>query len=348
MTQSSKNQEKKTTADWLVHGILTKLGDSFDKLTGRRWKPSSSLATSELIERMKALVDSEIRESPEGRRYVPHNIKLKMQWDKFATDSDEGLKKLEYELMASLIDHINDRRYLTYSPISLIVKPDYFTSGVKLFASFDNVEEEREVSMNVTVPSFSVEVPSDVPKTTEPADEFSLSITYSAGGKDVQRIVDLTTGDRLSVGRTGDNDVPIDDISVSKMHASLLVSQDGQLVVADTGSTNGTFVGGQRISYGKAIPVVDGQDLRFGTIDVKFVFTRNQAPKAKPEPEIADENGSEEVIVVGDMQFKAKQRSAEDEEISSLPTEPAIGHSVILQPLTAETTEFGPRPEEEK
>ena len=39
-------------------------------------------------------------------------------------------------------------------------------------------------------------------------------------------------------------------------------------MVADTGSTNGTFIGNQRIPYGKAFMVNNGEKIKFGTIEV--------------------------------------------------------------------------------
>ena len=135
--------QKKLSPDWFVRGVLTKIGDTFDRLTGRDWKPTSSLATSELIERLKSCSTSEVRETEGKGHFVPHNIKLKMQWDKFSTDAEEALKKLENELLTAAIDHINDNRYHTYAPLKVEVKPDYFTEGVKLFASFDEFVRGR-------------------------------------------------------------------------------------------------------------------------------------------------------------------------------------------------------------
>ena len=92
MPESQPIAKKGFSIDWLVKGSLTKIGDIFDRLTGRGWKPSSTLATSELIERLKSMMDAEVRENGDKRKYVPHNIKLKMQWDKFSTDSEATLK----------------------------------------------------------------------------------------------------------------------------------------------------------------------------------------------------------------------------------------------------------------
>ena len=110
MAESATTKSKGFSVDWLVKGSLTKIGDILDRLTGRGWKPSSTLATSELIERMKSMMDSEVRENGDKRKYVPHNIKLKMQWDKFSTDSADALKKLENEFLIAAVDLCRERR----------------------------------------------------------------------------------------------------------------------------------------------------------------------------------------------------------------------------------------------
>jgi hypothetical protein len=260
---------KGVTPDWLVQGILTKLGDIFDRLTGRGWKPSSSLATSELVEKMKALLDSEARDEPTGRKFVPNNIKLKMQWDKFSADSDDGLKKLETELLAAAVDHINDKRYFTHAPLLIEVKPDYFTSGVRLLVSFDKIgDDDREASVNLVVPGAgSDEVQdADAPHCAE----YTFKAGFSINGDERERTLTLSKGSRLSIGRTKENDLSLNDPSISKIHASLAVADNGALLVADTGSTNGTFVDGQRIAYGKAIAINDKSDVRFGGVEVRF------------------------------------------------------------------------------
>ena len=146
MADDNKLQSsKKNSPDWFVSGILTKLGETFDRLTGRNWQPSSSLATSELSEKLKKLLDAEVKDLGAKGQFVPHNIKLKMQWDKFSTDSEKAVEMLKNELHIAVIDHINDKRYYTYAPINIEIKPDYFTEGVKLLASFDKFDdEERE------------------------------------------------------------------------------------------------------------------------------------------------------------------------------------------------------------
>lgn len=282
MPEKKAEQTKKTfSPDWLVRGVLTKVGETFDKFTGRNWKPSSSLATSELIERLKRLLDAEAREDGKGK-FVPHNIKLKTQWDKFSTDSEKGMKKLENELLTAAIDHINDNRYHTYAPLKVEVKPDYFTEGVKLQASFGEFApepDEPEAEVNVTVPQIKVGefIPPPPPEPEEPEIETYIA-EFSENGKQKTVNLEFTEGKRMSVGRTKENDLSMDDISVSKNHASLMINAEGKLLVADTGSTNGTFINSERIAYGRAFAINEGDQLKFGNVEVFIRKTPEEAP----------------------------------------------------------------------
>ncbi len=54
------------------------------------------------------------------------------------------------------------------------------------------------------------------------------------------------TKDELSIGRDISNDIVINDAEISRHHAQLYM-QAGGFVLEDNGSTNGTFVNGQRL-----------------------------------------------------------------------------------------------------
>lgn len=272
---NSLNKKKSFSPDWLVRGVLTKLGETFDKLTGRNWKPSSSLATSELNERIKKLLDSKVKTSDEnGGRFVPHHIKLKMQWDKFSTDSENSLKLLENELLAGTIDHINDNRYHTFAPVKVEVKTDYFTDGVDLYVGFDDFDkDEAEEIIKVTLPqadlkNIVVGTPAPLPEPVPESEK--IIVQFKVGGNEKQVELEFFPSKRLQVGRTKENDLIIDDASISKIHASLVLNRENQLMVADTGSTNGTFINNQRIAYGKAFMIGEADKMKFGTVEIFF------------------------------------------------------------------------------
>lgn len=295
MAEAPRTRKKDVTPDWFVHGVLTKIGDTFDRFLGRGWKPSSSLATSELIERLKALLDSEVKENASKAKFVPHNIKLKMQWDKFATDSASAMNALVNELLAAAVDHINDRRYLTLAPLAIEVKPDYFTSGVKLYVSFEKFADDvREAELSVSMPGTAEPAEAAAP----PAAEREATFTYTVAGRPIAKTLRLSEDRRVSLGRTKENSISIDDPSVSKVHASLKLTADGRLVIADTGSTNGTFVNDTRIAYGKAVEVGGADKLRFGSVDVAVEIAAPTMSAAETEPAAATEK-----YVIGDMEF---------------------------------------------
>ncbi|NOH00998.1 MAG: FHA domain-containing protein [Chloroflexi bacterium] len=54
-------------------------------------------------------------------------------------------------------------------------------------------------------------------------------------------------GEQLTIGRDSSNGVAINDAEVSRKHARLMF-QGGKYVLEDLGSTNGTFVNGQRLA----------------------------------------------------------------------------------------------------
>jgi pSer/pThr/pTyr-binding forkhead associated (FHA) protein len=75
------------------------------------------------------------------------------------------------------------------------------------------------------------------------------------------------------VGRGSHNDIVLADDSVSETHAKLQKRDDGWYVV-DVGSTNGTYVGGQRLSAERKLE--GAPDVRFG--GVKMIFRAKDLP----------------------------------------------------------------------
>jgi pSer/pThr/pTyr-binding forkhead associated (FHA) protein len=73
------------------------------------------------------------------------------------------------------------------------------------------------------------------------------------------------SGGRLTVGRGLDNNVVIEDASVSRHHAEL-TREGGRLEVRDLGSRNGTWLNAARVTSG---PVAAGDELAFGAVQLE-------------------------------------------------------------------------------
>ena len=68
-------------------------------------------------------------------------------------------------------------------------------------------------------------------------------------------------GDQMDVGRDSTNEIVINDAEISRRHARLTF-QGGKYVLEDLGSTNGTFVNGQRLAGPRVLK--SGEVVSFG------------------------------------------------------------------------------------
>jgi len=68
-------------------------------------------------------------------------------------------------------------------------------------------------------------------------------------------------GDQLTIGRDSTNEIVINDAEISRRHARLTF-QGGKYVLEDLGSTNGTFVNGQRLAGPRVLK--PGEVVSFG------------------------------------------------------------------------------------
>jgi len=68
----------------------------------------------------------------------------------------------------------------------------------------------------------------------------------------------------IMIGRALSNDVTIDDVSISKLHARARRMEDGTYALADADSRNGTVVNGRRLGAGEDVVIDQGDTITFG------------------------------------------------------------------------------------
>jgi pSer/pThr/pTyr-binding forkhead associated (FHA) protein len=102
-----------------------------------------------------------------------------------------------------------------------------------------------------------------------------ITVTLSDGSDVVHEL----TEDTVTVGRTSDNTIHINDVSVSSHHAEIVFSGNHH-ILRDLNSTNGTRVNGHGFTEG---PLRDGDTIRFGKVDARFAS--EQSDDARPLPE---------------------------------------------------------------
>ena len=97
----------------------------------------------------------------------------------------------------------------------------------------------------------------DYPPTLPPAECW---LVFGAGR------VPLGRGEHL-IGRSAKSVVPIDDMTISRHHARILV-EGARATLEDLGSKNGTWLRGQRLS--SPMPLADGDEIRVGSVRLTF------------------------------------------------------------------------------
>ena len=83
--------------------------------------------------------------------------------------------------------------------------------------------------------------------------------------------------ERTTVGRVSDNAIEIPEASVSSHHAEILL-KGNEVIIHDLGSTNGTFINGEKITEAVLRP---GQILRLGMIEMRLETGESPASTSK-------------------------------------------------------------------
>lgn len=131
-------------------------------------------------------------------------------------------------------------------------------------------------------------LPANVQRTTvarpEKVSAGALGLLFQFDELVVASVPPLHGVDQLSVGRQPDNDLVLDDPSVSKKHAILRWDEENErCTVQDLGSTNGTFLNAS-VRLRRETTLKNGDILSFGEVQYWFLLTQTLYEKLKAGP----------------------------------------------------------------
>jgi NADPH-dependent 2,4-dienoyl-CoA reductase/sulfur reductase-like enzyme/ferredoxin len=142
----------------------------------------------------------------------------------------------------------------------------------------------------------------------------------------------LAITDELVLGREMLKEYEITDAKASRRHARLIVTPDGRVWIEDLGSTNGTFLNGQRISRAE---VKLGDQVRLGTTTVELVATSQPASPADRSTRIVDPALREDTILRPIPQV-GQTRPRELVSVGAPPAQATTGAAAAQAPGQAE------------
>jgi hypothetical protein len=112
--------------------------------------------------------------------------------------------------------------------------------------------------------------PEEIADEAGPLDEVAAEgpalVVRSGGGRAGEYF--SPQGDRTTIGRSPDNDIFLDDVTVSRKHA-VLAESGGEIRIEDLGSLNGTFVNRKRIESPTRLE--SGDEVQIGKYRLSFI-----------------------------------------------------------------------------
>lgn len=120
----------------------------------------------------------------------------------------------------------------------------------------------------------------------------------------------------ISIGRDAGNTVILNNNYVSRRHAQLIVSDNGQISIKDLGSSNGTFVNGNKIKEayllsGDQVKCADtllnwqqyvypvSNEVDFSRDQTYFQSEHRQSAHRQPEEPVISNNYQQNIVIVG-------------------------------------------------
>jgi FHA domain len=101
------------------------------------------------------------------------------------------------------------------------------------------------------------------------APQTGLGFVRVEEGKEPGRVFEIRK-ESLSIGRSRESDIFLEDLAVSRLHATILNLGNGNYALKDEGSANGTKVNGQLVNKYQTYPLQEGDRVQLGQTVLAF------------------------------------------------------------------------------
>lgn len=237
-----------------VRKFFERLGGALDFALRRPLNQQTRTDITALIPPLERAVEEHLRH--EGARIIaPNLIEFRYDYETYQHLTVKRREYLERELRASVYEFIHNRRYATLGDVQVKVAYDMFTRKLTIKTAFP----DENISATVTQSSSPAAA-------IEPPKRSAMAIMLKGRNFEISGKGQT----RMTIGRSRDNALIIEDSTVSSVHAAFSALPTGTIYLTDLGSSNGTFVNGVQILMGDKAIVKSGDQLKFGEIEVTF------------------------------------------------------------------------------
>jgi len=234
-------------------GLLDKVERGIEKAVRGVFSTGSKAQVEpvEIASRLRREVDHKALTVAAGRTLVPNVFDVQLSDDDFGRAQEWGTPLAE-ELCDVVINHVRSQGYILQGPVRISFRRD---AGLR--AGVFEIASTTETSQGGAAPQ---------PRPNVPAAPSRQPVR-------LQPVLDID-GQRYSLnapsiilGRSSDADIHIEDTGVSRRHLEIRTA-NGVTSAVDLGSTNGSYVNGQKVSG--STELTDGSTITMGRTKIIF------------------------------------------------------------------------------
>jgi pSer/pThr/pTyr-binding forkhead associated (FHA) protein len=131
------------------------------------------------------------------------------------------------------------------------------------------VDTSPESALNVLLSSLSVSDKSAIEEVINGGPDRAMVVVHRGASKGARFLI---AQDRSSIGRSTENEIFLDDVTVSRSHAVIERVSAG-FTLTDLGSLNGTYINNQSL---KSTPLVCGDEIQIGKFHLIFISAQSK------------------------------------------------------------------------
>ncbi len=264
----TKSADFSSRLEFFVRRLFERIGGAIDfalrRGGGLEGGPRADLAT--LAPVIEQAIEANLKRE-DSRMVAPNLIELRYDYETYTRMGAPRREFLQRELDASIYEYIYNRRYATLGQVQVRIGYDAFTRGFEIKTGFGEAK-----------PAVLAQNGPEGMTAARPAIESAKILSWDVAlliedGSRNPRTRVSSDADPTGIGRNGANALVIDDVTVSNFHAALTLPPDGNLILADRASSNGTYVNGVALETGGRCVVRDGDRLKFGDVEAILKIT---------------------------------------------------------------------------
>ncbi|WP_138445038.1 FhaA domain-containing protein [Sinomonas susongensis] len=260
-------------------GLLDRLELGIEKAVhGVFSRGNAQIQPVEIASRMRRVMDDQAIAISQGRTLAPNVFEARLGDNDFDRFQQWG-QPLAEELCDVAVQHAHSQGYTLQGPVRFSFKhdPDLKPGSFEVKA-----RSEKSAAPSPAAPARRP-IPPAPPRVPSAPNRFPAGAF--PGGATMQQALHLhpvleidgqrysLNADSVVLGRSSEADVVVDDTGVSRRHLEIRRSQ-GHVYAVDLGSTNGSYVNGERVNG--SVELLDGATISMGR--TRIVFRMLPAP----------------------------------------------------------------------